>query len=85
MFSYSITRPYPFSWFTPVVVIGGLILTVVFTLLNLGSSVYSTKAIYTSDPNVTIGELNARYVAQFSGPSLARQQRMLVLTLRCHE
>ncbi|KAL3293938.1 hypothetical protein RB213_015246 [Colletotrichum asianum] len=61
IFSYSITRPYPFRWFTPVVIIGGFILTAIFTLLNLSSSVYYTKAIYTTNPNATIEKLNARW------------------------
>lgn len=62
IFPYPITRPYPFQWFTPVVIIGGVILTVIFTLLNFSSSVYYTKAFYTTNPNATIEKLNARYV-----------------------
>ncbi|KAF4458104.1 hypothetical protein F53441_112 [Fusarium austroafricanum] len=52
-FSYAITKPYPFRWFTPVTVVGGIILTVLFTILNLGSTGYYLKPIFTEDPNGT--------------------------------
>jgi hypothetical protein len=53
-FSYNITRPYPYRWFTPVAIIGGVVLTVLVSLVNLGSSGYYLKTIYTNDPNTTI-------------------------------
>ncbi len=40
MFSYNISRPYPFRWFTPVVFVGGAIALVLFSLLNLVSTGY---------------------------------------------
>ncbi|PNP82744.1 hypothetical protein FNYG_03975 [Fusarium nygamai] len=52
-FSYRITRPYPFRWFTPVAIAGGLILTVLFTIINLASSAFYLKPIFTDDPNGT--------------------------------
>ena len=33
-FSYHISRNYPFRWFTPVAVVGGITLTVLFSLIN---------------------------------------------------
>ncbi|KAH7121657.1 heterokaryon incompatibility protein-domain-containing protein [Dactylonectria macrodidyma] len=53
-FSYSITKPYPFRWFTPVTVAGGVILTIIFTLINLASSGFYLKTIYTDNPNGTM-------------------------------
>lgn len=53
-FSYSITKPYPFRWFTPVTIVVGVILTVIFTLVNLASSGFYMKTIYTDDPNGTM-------------------------------
>ncbi|KAI8665423.1 hypothetical protein NCS56_00978000 [Fusarium sp. Ph1] len=53
-FSYPISRPYPFRWFTPLTLVGGVVLAVVFTLINLGSSGFYLKSEFTSDPNSTI-------------------------------
>ncbi|KAH7487102.1 hypothetical protein BFJ63_vAg9465 [Fusarium oxysporum f. sp. narcissi] len=52
-FSYPITRPFPFRWFTPVAIVGGLILMVLFTIINLASSAFYLKPIFTDDPNGT--------------------------------
>lgn len=58
-FEYSLTRPYPFRWFTPVVIIGGIILLVVFSFINLGANAFDTISVYTNDPNGTkANELN---------------------------
>ncbi|KAH8881958.1 hypothetical protein GQ53DRAFT_886259 [Thozetella sp. PMI_491] len=54
-FSYSIKRPIPYRWFTPVVVSGGIVLAVLFSLVNLASSGYHLRSIYTNDPNTTLG------------------------------
>ena len=40
IFSYSITRPYPLRWFTPVTVVGGTVALVLFSFLNLLSTGY---------------------------------------------
>ncbi|RSL53998.1 hypothetical protein CEP54_010116 [Fusarium duplospermum] len=53
-FSYPVSRPYPFRWFTPATLIGGIVLTVLFTLINLGSSGFYLKPKFTQDPNSTI-------------------------------
>lgn len=44
-FEYTITRPYPFRWFTPVVLLGGVILFALFTLLNLVTTGYSMESV----------------------------------------
>jgi hypothetical protein len=55
-FSYAITRPYPFRWFTWVVVIGGLVATVLLSIINLAADGYVLKSIYTTNPNATLAE-----------------------------
>ncbi|KAK1972815.1 hypothetical protein LY78DRAFT_687976 [Colletotrichum sublineola] len=57
-FSYPITKPYPFRWFTPVAIIGGLILTVLLSLANLSANGFYLKSIYISNPNVTEASAN---------------------------
>ena len=54
LFSFPITRNYPYKWFTPSVVIGGIIATALFSLLNFAASGYSLVGRYTGDPNATI-------------------------------
>ncbi|EEU43519.1 uncharacterized protein NECHADRAFT_101122 [Fusarium vanettenii 77-13-4] len=67
-FSYPISRPYPFRWFTPVTLVGGVVLAVLFTLINLGSSGFYLKSEFTSDPNSTIsGQLQWFMKPPFSG------------------
>jgi len=53
-FSYNITRPYPFRWFTPLVICGGIILAVLFSLVNFAANGYYMKTVYTNDPNTTL-------------------------------
>lgn len=55
-FSYNITRPYPFRWFTLVVVIGGLLATVLVSLLNVAVTGYELFTISSANPNATISE-----------------------------
>ncbi|KAK2601450.1 hypothetical protein N8I77_010899 [Diaporthe amygdali] len=54
-FEYGLTRPYPFRWFTWAAVIGCICASVLFTVLNLGTSGYSLEAVYTTNPNGTTG------------------------------
>ncbi|KAK1599778.1 uncharacterized protein LY79DRAFT_586346 [Colletotrichum navitas] len=57
-FSYPITKPYPFRWFTPVVVIGGLVLAVLLSLANLSANGFYLKSVYIPDPNATEDSAN---------------------------
>ncbi|KAG6368963.1 hypothetical protein INS49_003182 [Diaporthe citri] len=50
-FSYNTTRPYPFRWFTPVVIGGGIVVTALVSFLNVAASGYELAAISTTDPN----------------------------------
>lgn len=55
-FTYPLTRPLPFRWYTPTVVLGGIIFAVLFTFLNLASSGYNLVLQSTLDPNTTISQ-----------------------------
>ncbi|KAI1426861.1 hypothetical protein F5Y12DRAFT_793587 [Xylaria sp. FL1777] len=55
-FSYGIHRPYPYRWFTPIVIVGGLVAVVVFSIINIASSGYNSTVLYSSDPNATVTE-----------------------------
>jgi hypothetical protein len=55
-FSYTLTRSYPYKWFTWVVVIGGVAATIFFSLLNLAANGYQLEVVYTTDPNGTLAE-----------------------------
>ncbi|EQB48054.1 hypothetical protein CGLO_12750 [Colletotrichum gloeosporioides Cg-14] len=60
-FEYSITRPYPFRWFTPAAIVGGLILAIVFTLVNFSSNGFYLKTIYTKSLNTTEASFTSRW------------------------
>ncbi|KAI0165400.1 hypothetical protein GGR52DRAFT_107056 [Hypoxylon sp. FL1284] len=53
LFSYNITRAYPFKWFTPVVVVGGIVLTALISFLNVAATGYELVPTSSSDPNAT--------------------------------
>jgi hypothetical protein len=50
-FSYSVTRQYPYRWFTPTAIVGGIILAVLFSAINFFSNAYNMVTITTQDPN----------------------------------
>nr|OQO30422.1 hypothetical protein B0A51_03052 [Rachicladosporium sp. CCFEE 5018] len=52
-FTYSVSRPYPSRWFTPVVISGGIVLAILFTFIAMASNAYELKPIYTTNPNTT--------------------------------
>jgi hypothetical protein len=49
-FSYSVQRPYPLRWFTPVAIVGGIILTALISFANFVASGYQLTTVYSSDP-----------------------------------
>ncbi|KAI7187997.1 hypothetical protein KC363_g5697 [Hortaea werneckii] len=55
-FRYAVTRPYPNRWITPVVIIGLIIFTILFSLLNFVTTGYTLVAQETSNPNRTISD-----------------------------
>lgn len=58
IFSYGVSRPYPFRWFTPAVFVGGIIATAVFSFLNVAATGYEMVTVETADPNATVAEKN---------------------------
>ncbi|KAH0289963.1 hypothetical protein M436DRAFT_79648 [Aureobasidium namibiae CBS 147.97] len=60
-FSYSVTRQYPYKWFTPVAIVGGIILAVMFSAINFWSNAYTMVTATTSqlsvveDPDTWLG------------------------------
>lgn len=50
-FSYNVKRPYPFRWFTPVVIGGGIVVTILVSFLNVAASGYELATISTTNPN----------------------------------
>jgi len=43
IFNYNLSRPYPYRWFTWVVLFGGLIATAIFSVVNLAADGYYLK------------------------------------------
>ena len=40
VFSYNLSRPYPYPWFTWVTVVGGILATALFSIINLAADGY---------------------------------------------
>ena len=55
-FNYNLTRPYPYKWFTPVLLFGGLVLAVLLSIMNFVSNSYSLVVQYVDNPNSTIAQ-----------------------------
>jgi hypothetical protein len=55
IFSYPLTRPYPFRWFTYVAFIGGAICTALFSFVALAADGYNLDLEYTLDLDATLG------------------------------
>lgn len=55
-FSYSVARPYPYRWFTPVAIVGGVIAVVLVSFLNVAASGYELITTSTIDRNATISD-----------------------------
>ena len=53
-FQYPITKPWPFKWFTPVAVVGGIVATVLLSLINYVSTGFELQTIYTDSPRDAI-------------------------------
>lgn len=55
-YAYNITRPYPYKWFTPVLIIGGIIAAGLFSLLNVATNGYELIAKSSTNPNETLAQ-----------------------------
>ncbi|CAJ2501953.1 Uu.00g048060.m01.CDS01 [Anthostomella pinea] len=53
LFSYNLSRAYPVRWFTPVVLVGGIIATVLVSVLSVATSGYQLNSVPSSNPNNT--------------------------------
>jgi hypothetical protein len=53
IFSFNLTRPYPFRWFSPLVFVGGSVVIVLVTFLSVATSGYETVSVYSANPNDT--------------------------------
>lgn len=60
-FSYNVTRPYPYKWFTPVTSVAFLVLTVLLSWLNYGANGFDQVVTTTSDLNATLANTGMLY------------------------
>jgi hypothetical protein len=65
-FSYSVTRQYPYKWFTPVAIVGMIILTVLFSAINFFSNAYIMVTTTSYDPEDSLSDVPwSRHVPGF--------------------
>ncbi|KAK7955208.1 hypothetical protein PG988_015902 [Apiospora saccharicola] len=50
LFDYNLSRPYPFRWFTPLAVVGVILLTTIFSFINYATGAFYLGTEYTSRP-----------------------------------
>ncbi|KAK6854449.1 hypothetical protein PG995_009542 [Apiospora arundinis] len=55
-FSYNVTRPYPFRWFTPVIVVGGILAAALVSFINFASTGFELVATSSNNPNATVDD-----------------------------
>ena len=55
-FGYPISRPLPYTWFSWVVVIGGICSIVLFSLINFAANGYELAVVYDANPNSTVAQ-----------------------------
>ncbi|MCJ1389202.1 hypothetical protein MMC18_002057 [Xylographa bjoerkii] len=77
-FTYSLSRPYPYKWFSWVVFIGGIAALTLFSVVNFAANGYDLGAQYTTDPNGTEAQTSWTEAPIFSllnrvGPSCQTQ------------
>ncbi|THX69513.1 hypothetical protein D6D04_10260 [Aureobasidium pullulans] len=51
-FNYNVTREYPYRWFTPVAIAGGVVLAIMFSAFNFFSTAYIMVPVTTNDPSI---------------------------------
>ena len=52
--SYNLSRPYPYSWFTPLVILGGIIAAILFSLVNYAADGFDVEIKPSLSPNYTV-------------------------------
>jgi hypothetical protein len=66
-FSYSVTRQYPYRWFTPTAIVGGIVLTILFSAINFFSNAYTMVTTTTDDPDkIEAGRWSGRVPSIFT-------------------
>ncbi|KAM3077239.1 hypothetical protein ACMFMG_003297 [Clarireedia jacksonii] len=55
-FSYTVARQYPYPWFTPTVIVGGIILAALISFVNVIATGYELAATSSNNPNETIAD-----------------------------
>lgn len=63
-FSYSVTREYPYKWFTPVAIVGGILLTVLFSAVNFFPTAYTLISTTTRDRESFLSRRWPRYIPE---------------------
>ncbi|KAH8649855.1 hypothetical protein BX600DRAFT_441954 [Xylariales sp. PMI_506] len=53
IFSYTVAKPYPFKWFTPLVLVAGSLVPILVTFFSIATSGYEMITIYSYNPNAT--------------------------------
>lgn len=56
LFSYNITRPYPYKWFTPVTIVAFCLLTILISYLNYATIAFDPEVVNSADYNGTTGD-----------------------------
>jgi hypothetical protein len=67
-FSYPVGRQYPYRWFTPTVIVGGIVLAALVSFDNVIASGYELAAMSTNNPNETIA--HPRWYGSINWPSI---------------
>lgn len=63
-FRYNVTRPYPFPWFAPVAMVGGLVFTVLFSVLNYALNGFDMVSVEYPEPQT--GNPDATWYERFA-------------------
>jgi hypothetical protein len=79
-FSYSVSRKYPYKWFTWFVIIGGICASVFFSILNLAADGYVLNVEYAFDYNQTVAtkRWTQRFPFSLVDKSVANCQSQLI-------
>ncbi|GIZ46228.1 hypothetical protein CKM354_000936200 [Cercospora kikuchii] len=60
-FEYPLSRPFPSPIFTWIIIVGGLVLTVLFSFVAVASNAYQLESVYTTNPNETESNSSKRW------------------------
>ncbi|RYP60161.1 hypothetical protein DL771_010607 [Monosporascus sp. 5C6A] len=66
-FSYPVERQYPYRWFTPAVIVGGIVIAALISFVNVIATGYELAATSSNNPNETMA--NPRWYGGINWPS----------------